>query len=117
MRECYDVLPYRYMNNWISELASALSTKIGVSHTLTIGIIALLAIWTLIWKGFALWYAARNHQKKWFILLLIVNTAGILEIIYLAGFRRDKQSGVTQSMFNNPLPEETDEEVASEAVA
>jgi hypothetical protein len=44
-------------------------------------------IWTVILKGFALWYAARGSQKWWFIALLIINTLGILEIIYLIWFR------------------------------
>jgi methionyl-tRNA synthetase len=48
------------------------------------------AVWTIILKGFSLWYAARGSQKWWFFFLLIVNTLGILEIIYLIWFRRDK---------------------------
>lgn len=43
-----------------------------------------LLVWSLIWKGLALWHAARREEKVWFIVLLLVNTAGILEIIYLA---------------------------------
>ena len=46
-------------------------------------------VWTLILKGFALWHAARGSQKWWFFFLLIVNTLGILEIIYLIWFRKD----------------------------
>lgn len=46
-------------------------------------IIILLAVWTLAWKGFALWRSAELRQKYWFIALLIVNTLGILEIIYI----------------------------------
>jgi hypothetical protein len=46
-------------------------------------VIVAIAIWTLIWKGLALWRAAEKKSKPWFIVLLIVNTAGILEIIYL----------------------------------
>lgn len=42
-----------------------------------------LALWSLVWTGFALWYAARRGEKWWFILFLIVHTAGILELIYL----------------------------------
>lgn len=42
-----------------------------------------LSIWALVWKGFALWYAARLTHKWWFIILLVVNTVGILEIIYI----------------------------------
>jgi hypothetical protein len=45
-----------------------------------------LAIWTIMWKGFALWVAAREESKSWFIALLILNTAGILEIIYIFCF-------------------------------
>lgn len=49
-----------------------------------IGIAALvLAVWTLPWKGYALWIAARNKHKYWFIALLIINTVAILEIIYI----------------------------------
>jgi methionyl-tRNA synthetase len=46
-------------------------------------------VWTIVLKGFALWYAARGGQKWWFIALLIINTLGILEIIYLIWFRPD----------------------------
>lgn len=42
----------------------------------------LLVIWSMIWKGLALWRAARATDTAWFILFLILNTAGILEIIY-----------------------------------
>jgi hypothetical protein len=34
-------------------------------------------------KGFALYRAARNEQKYWFIAILIVNSIGILPLIYL----------------------------------
>lgn len=43
---------------------------------------ALLA-WSLFWKGLALWHAARRRQPWWFVVMLILNTAGILEIVYL----------------------------------
>ena len=45
------------------------------------------AVWTIVLKGFALWYSARGSQKGWFIALLIVNTLGILELVYLIWFR------------------------------
>jgi methionyl-tRNA synthetase len=50
-------------------------------------IILVVVLWTVTLKGFALWYAARAGQKWWFIALLVVNTIGILEIIYLIWFR------------------------------
>ena len=40
-------------------------------------------IWSLAWKGLALWHAAKRNEKWWFIGLLVVNTVGILEICYL----------------------------------
>ena len=43
----------------------------------------LLVVWTLAWKGWALWLAARRHEKTWFIVLLLLNTAGIVDIVYI----------------------------------
>ena len=45
--------------------------------------IAGAVIWTLIWKGLALWRSAQLRQKYWFVAVLIINTLGVLEIIYL----------------------------------
>jgi hypothetical protein len=47
-----------------------------------------LAIWVIIWKGIALWKAARNGSKVWYVVLLVVNTVGILEIIYTFYFSK-----------------------------
>ncbi len=52
------------------------------------GLFAVAVLWSIIWKGLALWHSARNGQPWWFIILLVVNTAGILEIIYLFGFAK-----------------------------
>lgn len=46
-------------------------------------IVIILVVWSLIWKGIALWRAAQLSQRGWFILILIVNALGLLEIIYL----------------------------------
>jgi len=53
-----------------------------------------LIIWSLIWKGIALWRAARNGDKIWYIVLLVINTLGLLEITYIFFFlkRREKAS-------------------------
>ncbi len=53
-------------------------------------LVAVLAVWALFWKGLALWRASKSNQVYWFIALLILNTVGILEIIYLFGFAKDK---------------------------
>jgi len=54
--------------------------------TLGMGIFILVLIWSLIWKGLALWKSARKNHLIWFIVLLIVNTVGILEILYIFVF-------------------------------
>ena len=53
-------------------------------------ILLLIIIIELILKGFALWYSARNNQVVWFIVILIFNTLGILPLIYLLFFRKNK---------------------------
>jgi len=50
-----------------------------------------LSIWTVIWKGLALWKSAHNKQMRWFVFLLVLNTAGILEIIYIIWFQKHKK--------------------------
>lgn len=54
--------------------------------------LAVAMIWELIWKGIALWKAARNKDNIWFIFLLVLNTLGILPIIYIAFFSKKKQA-------------------------
>lgn len=49
-------------------------------------IVGIILIWSLVWKGLALWKSARKQSLVWFIVLLLVNTAGILEILYLFMF-------------------------------
>lgn len=43
----------------------------------------LLVLWSLFWKGLALWHSARRNEGWWFVILLLINTGGILEMIYL----------------------------------
>jgi len=54
-------------------------------------IISLLALWDLVWKGLALWKAAKNNHAAWFVCIIIFNTAGILPIIYLLLNRTKKE--------------------------
>lgn len=52
--------------------------------------LAILVLWSLFWKGLGLWHSARKVHPWWFVILLLVNTAGILEIIYLFGVAKLK---------------------------
>lgn len=47
-------------------------------------------LWSLLWKGLALWNSARNDQRNWFIVMLVLNTIGILEIAYLFYFAKKR---------------------------
>ena len=42
-----------------------------------------ITLWSLPWKGYALWLSAKNNHKWWFIVLLLINTIAILDIIYI----------------------------------
>lgn len=55
---------------------------------LPVWVIVIATTWSLIWKGFALWRAAERKSVPWFIVLLVVNTLGILEILYLFLFSK-----------------------------
>ena len=54
-------------------------------------ILILITLWTLPWKGIALWKAARNKDLTWFIILLLLNTLAILEILYIFVFSKKKE--------------------------
>ncbi|MDR0369136.1 MAG: DUF5652 family protein [Candidatus Peribacteria bacterium] len=49
-------------------------------------------LWELTRKGIAMRKAGRNNQKVWFICLLLLNTAGILPILYLLFFQNKSTS-------------------------
>ena len=71
-----------------------LATQLGISTTLLnaiILIIVLIAIFDAVLKIVALWKSARRNQLVWFIFLAIVNSAGILPIIYLLVYRDKKK--------------------------
>ena len=71
-----------YYGSWAAPL--------GMNWFLGIGglLLALVIIWSIAWKGLALWKSAREGSKVWFVVLLIVNTVGILEILYLYVFSK-----------------------------
>jgi pilus assembly protein TadC len=56
--------------------------------------ILILVVWSMLWKGYALWTAAKSSQKGWFVAILIINSAGILEIIYIFAVAKKKLADV-----------------------
>ncbi len=59
-------------------------------------IIIIAVVWTLPWKGFALWKSARRGDSAWFIILLFINTVAILEILYIFIFSERKVTSRTK---------------------
>jgi hypothetical protein len=57
---------------------------------ITLPLFILLLAWMFVWKGLALWHSARRGQYWWFLILLVVNTFGILELVYLFGVAKLK---------------------------
>lgn len=45
-------------------------------------------------KGWAMWRAARMEKKSWFIALLIINSFGILPVIFLLMTRQEYDAQV-----------------------
>lgn len=64
----------------------------GPVSLFTISVLSVLfflaLLWTIAIKGYALWHAAKRNEKWWFIALLVVNTFGILELVYLFFFAK-----------------------------
>lgn len=61
-------------------------------------VFSVLVIWTLFWKAIALWKAARARQRWWYLAMLILNTLGILEMVYLALYSKSGRESVAQTL-------------------
>jgi len=51
-------------------------------------ILALIILWSIPWKGVALWKSAKRGHLGWFIALLIINSLAILDILYIFIFSK-----------------------------
>lgn len=60
-------------------------------------IFVIIIIWSAIWKLLSLWTAARKKSWIWFIILALVNTVGILDILYIFVFSKMKCCGAEKS--------------------
>lgn len=61
-------------------------------ESIIILLIVIFAIWDTVWKLLAMWKAANRKQTGWFIWLGILNTVGILPIIYLLIYKDHPES-------------------------
>ena len=75
------------MDSFIRDLV--IGSNFGSSATLSF-ILIIIVVWSLALKGVALWHAAGDREKYWFVAILVLNTVGILEIAYLFIFAKKK---------------------------
>ena len=57
-------------------------------------VLIIILIWSAVWKAMALWKSARNKQVAWFVVLCIFNTIGLLVILYLAFWQKNKNTAI-----------------------
>ena len=69
-------IPEQFSNEWWS-------AHLPVFAGVFVPALILVVLWSVLWKGLALWHSARRGQPWWFVIMLVVNTVGILEILYL----------------------------------
>ena len=60
-------------------------------------LLGILVVWSIVWKGLALWKSSQRKSIIWFIVLLVINTVGILEILYIYVFSEMKLDGKRRS--------------------
>ena len=53
-------------------------------------------VWSICWKAVALWKSARKGQKYWFVAILVINSLGLVEIVYLV-LNREKPVKLTKA--------------------
>lgn len=54
--------------------------------------VIILIIWETVWKLIAMWKAGRNNHLAWFICIALINTVGILPIVYILMYRKKPNS-------------------------
>lgn len=51
-----------------------------------------ILVWSTAWKIVAIWRASKNNQIYWFVILFLINSIGILDLIYLFRFAKKKMT-------------------------
>jgi methionyl-tRNA synthetase len=62
-----------------------------------IALVIVLGVWEAVWKAIALWRAGNDRNLLWFVLMFVLNTVGILEIIYIFGISRPRRASANPS--------------------
>jgi methionyl-tRNA synthetase len=70
----------------MEDYLTLMTQQLGIS----LWMLAIILIWTAVWKMIALWKSARSNAPVWFVILALVNSVGILEILYIFVFSKMK---------------------------
>ncbi|HUS51396.1 MAG TPA: DUF5652 family protein [Candidatus Paceibacterota bacterium] len=70
----------------MAEYFSVIAEQIGIS----VWLLGVFFAWSLAWKIIALWKSARKGSVAWFVILALLNTVGILPILYIFVFSKLK---------------------------
>jgi hypothetical protein len=46
-------------------------------------LVIVLAVWDGVWKMIGMWKAAQNKHLAWFIIIALINSIGIIPILYI----------------------------------
>jgi len=79
-----------------------LASQLGMTVGAITAIVLVLIVWQSIWKGIAMWKAARNHHLAWFIVFLVVNLLAIPEILYIIFWSKPKKAKEVEEKAKKP---------------
>lgn len=74
----------------------------GMGFPVVGSLLVVAILWSLLWKGLALWKSAKRGDTWWFVAFLVLNTFGILEIFYLFVIAGAKLSDYTSRTTHEP---------------
>jgi methionyl-tRNA synthetase len=80
----------------------------GLSVGIFMLVMFLVIIWNMVWKGIALYKAGKNQHLGWFIVLFLINTMGLLEIIYIFAVKGQKNNNPAPAAPNVQTPAQTE---------
>jgi hypothetical protein len=63
----------------------------GFETSIPVPLLIALMLWEAVWKGIGLWKAGGHRQLAWFIAMFVLNTVGILPIVYIVWFQKSSK--------------------------
>jgi methionyl-tRNA synthetase len=75
-------------------MANNIFSELSIQLGIPVFLLVVIFIWSFVWKLLALWKSAKKNHIIWFIVLALVNTMGILEILYIYTFSDIKKKSI-----------------------